>query len=146
MKKAVMAAMALAVIVGSANAATQRVQTSPFTDNMTVYLHDFVGAGQVHIDYQSQNDVNISGPIGLDGGVQNFEIHVSSMNGFENGYPTMTVSLPSTGTSCKLQFVDGPWAYLAYRYGVSPTCAHIKAGEVIGDGQYAYHLDLTYVK
>ena len=130
-------------VFATSTPAKANMQVSPFTDNININLKDFPQE-TISVSYQKQNDVNINGPRNVLSSAGAFPLQISSNNSFDNGYPSLSIS--ENKASCKITFVDGPWTDLAYRVGTPPECKNFTVSPVILDGQYQYHIDLTYKK
>ena len=148
MKKTAKLVLSLATVatVLTTGAALASPQVAPFTDNLEVNAISFPQGG-AYLTYQSDtaNRVNIDGPGEVKADNSTFMVHVSS-NYWSNGYPSMQVTFPTTGETCRLLFVDGALVNaLDFKNGAPPTdCGHLKVGYVTPDAQYKYHINLIY--
>lgn len=128
----------------SALAVEKRVSVSPFTDNLTVLLSNFPSQIYLNASYDSDNDVNISGPTYIT--TSNIPVVISSSNKYQDGFPSMTLNYKKTDGSdaqCTLTFVDGPWRELAYRYSNAPTCDGLVVSAISASDQDDYVLTIT---
>lgn len=127
--------------------AQQQPRVSPFTDNLYVNLHNFPANTALKVSYVDNNGVNISGPTPKTvSGSPQWHVQIASQNLVENGDPTMIIELLASGTSCQLQFVDGPWTTLAFLNGGAPVCTHLNVGNIVPAPvqPYVYTMDITY--
>jgi len=137
-------ALTIAMATSAMATSVRHAQTTPFTDNVTINLQGFP-AEISHIYYQSDNDVDISGPESINTGtVKNYNFSISSHNISDNGYPSMDITLPKTKERCIFNFVDGPWVYLGYRASNPPICAHLSVSPITQDGPYHYSINVAY--
>ncbi len=121
-------------------------QVAPFTDNLTINTSNLPTGGVV-VSYQpdTTDSINITGPQTVAAGVTNFMVHISSTQ-WSNGYPAMTFHFPVTGKTCTLTFIDGALvSELDYKDGAPPSCDDFQVGNIVQDGQYAYHLNVSYL-
>ena len=132
----------MTVMISSSAMAAGRAEVSPFTDNISVHLSSNMPT--LSIGYQSDNDVNISGPSTVTEGTPKFPVRIFSDNELENGYTSMTLSV--AGSQCQFEFIDGPYTYLAYRSDNPPVCQHLSVSQIQQDAQYQYHIDVHYKK
>lgn len=136
--------LAAVVVCAVASTSVFAAEVSPFADNISVNLIKFPSQS-LSVSYHNDNDVNIIGPqvISTDNG--HFPVHISSDNLLQNGFPSMIIALPNIGgETCEFDFVDGPYTSLVYRTANPPVCGHLVVGQIISDGQYQYHIDVTY--
>ena len=138
MKKLATAILALAV-----SSSALASQVSPFQDNVTVNLNGFP-ITDLMMEYTGNNGVNISGPTEVSTISGGFTFQIGSQNAFDNGFPSVTIYMPSEHTSCTFELTDGPWTYLDYKSSTPPTCEHMSASLIQNDNQYQYHINLTY--
>ncbi|WP_259425736.1 hypothetical protein, partial [Coxiella burnetii] len=98
-------------------------------------------------NYMIESGVNIIGPAftTVSGSAQ-LPVQISSHNLIENGYPAMNLSFAASSSTCRLQFVDGPYSYLNFANGTPPNCTHLTISNITPAGQYNYYLNLTYKK
>lgn len=124
-----------------------QTHVTPFTDNLAITLNGFPPNTQVIATYMSDNGVNIIGPAftSVSGSAQ-LPVQISSHNLIENGYPAMNLSFAASSSTCRLQFVDGPYSYLNFANGTPPNCTHLTISNITPAGQYNYYLNLTYKK
>ena len=118
---------------------------APFTDNLQVNVTN-IPQGGLDVTYRSDqaNHININGPTHVNADQSDFRVHVSS-NDWDNGYPSMQIMLPTTGQTCNLVFIDGALvSSLDFKNGAAPNCGHLKVSSIMSDGQYNYHMKLTY--
>ena len=139
--KAIALFAASVLVVGTVSAAPVRAHTSNFVDNLTLNFSGFTDDSMVYASYQSDNGVNIVGPEIIKVSTPSL-VTIASTNMLENGYPSMTLAY--NGTSCVLNFVDGPFAaVLAYRNGLAPNCTDITVSNIERTAQYQYSVTVT---
>jgi hypothetical protein len=141
MKMKVMTVLAASLlVVGVASAAPQKVHVSPFSDSLLVTFSGFTPDSLIYATYQDDNGVEINGPEIIKVASPTL-VTVGSSNVYENGNPSMTLAY--NGTSCELDFTDGPFAQaLAYKNGMAPSCPDITVGDIERTGQYSYTLTI----
>ncbi|OGT25484.1 MAG: hypothetical protein A3I77_04120 [Gammaproteobacteria bacterium RIFCSPLOWO2_02_FULL_42_14] len=130
----------------TALATTTKSSTSPFTDNITVSLINYPANDFTTATYTSDNGVNIQGPTYITS--NSFPITISSQNTYQNGNPSVTLSYTTTNLGnqqCTLNFVDGPWADLAYQYGTPPSCQGIIVSAIANSAPYTYNIAITWL-
>lgn len=142
MKFRTMALIAASLLVaGTVSAAPQKVRISPFSDNVVVNFSGFSTDSMVYASYNDDNGVSIFGPEIIKVSSPAL-VTISSKNLYENGNPSMTLAY--NGTSCEIDFVDGPFAKaLAYKTGMAPTCTGIVVSDILQTGQYSYAITVT---
>lgn len=139
-----LAGIGMVTVVASATVLASPA-VAPFTDNLQINVANLPQGG-AYVSYQSDtaNRVNINGSTQVNAGNSSFRVHISS-NYWSNGYPSMRITLPTTGEVCNLVFVDGALvSSLDFKEGVAPNCGHLKVSAITQDGQYNYHMNVTY--
>lgn len=134
-----------ALFTCSSFASAQNDKVTPFTDNVTVNLSQFAAGTAFRASYQNDNDVNISGPTNIND--THFQVKINSQNRIENGFPNLTLyyHTPSGDQQCTMNFIDGPWTMLAYRYKNPPLCPGVTVSPMIMENHYQYVINITKV-
>ena len=134
--------MLVLTLFATASSFAHNVRFPPFTDNLMITPTLTKSGAQLQLSYQSNNDINITGPSINNG--KPFAIHISSNNKIENGFPSIlfTYHFENTAKTCLVTFIDGPWAMLNYREKTPPTCDGLTFGPVTIAGSYQYRLNI----
>ncbi|PHQ81302.1 MAG: hypothetical protein COB66_02690 [Coxiella sp. (in: Bacteria)] len=141
-----LSALGCAAILISATSFATGTQVAPFNDNMQVNISNFpAGGASVAYTNDDTNRVNITGDSStINPGNSNYMVHISS-NYWSNGFPSMILTLPSTGQVCKFTYIDGALVNaLDYADHTPPQCSHLTISPITKDGQYTYHMNISY--
>lgn len=146
-KKIIIVASSLALLsCASSSFALQKTigGTHFFKDVLTIVFNGFPTQTIFYNAYEDNNGVDISGARFFTSDAP-AAVSISSDNGVEWGYPSITMQYPVDDghRSCQLTFKDGPGILLNFENGVPPTCSGILVSDIHQTGLHDYTLTIT---